>query len=178
VAHVTANRPAESAHAVAGTPQPIGTVRSYDDLRRIVAEHCARLGMTRAELDIEAGIADGHAAKLLARRARKKLGMVTLGRVMAAVGLVLQVAIDPDAQAAPQARPARAPRRHWRQQRGSSWGKRMAARRALKLSADQRSEIARNAAQARWQRQPRLNSSEVLAAPTNSSASPSSPRST
>ena len=88
------------------TPRPIGTAQSYDDVRRIVAEHCASLGMSRTELDIEAGIADGNAAKALARRARKRLGWVTLGRVMAAVGLVLQVAIDPSAQASPSARPA------------------------------------------------------------------------
>lgn len=146
------NCPAESACAPDVAPLPIGAVRSYDDLRRIVAEHCARLGMTRAELDVEAGIADGHAAKLLARRARKKLGFVTLGRVMAAVGLVLQVAIDPEAQASPSARRARTLRSHWRRQRGPAWGKRMAARRALALSAEQRSEIARKAAQARWSR--------------------------
>jgi hypothetical protein len=147
-----ANRPAESTGAASLTPRSIGTARSYDDVRRIVAEHCASIGMTRAELDAEAGIADGNAAKALARRARKRLGWVTLGRVMAAVGLVLQVAIDPDAQAAPQACSTRAPRQHWRQKRGSAWGKRLAARRALKLSADRRSEIARNAAQARWNR--------------------------
>ena len=134
------------------TPRPIGTARSYDDVRRIVAEHCASLGMSRTELDIEAGIADGNAAKALARRARKRLGWVTLGRVMAAVGLVLQVAIDPSAQASPSARPAREPRSHWRHQRGPAWGKRMAARRALKLTAEQRSDIARNAALARWNR--------------------------
>jgi hypothetical protein len=149
---MTANRPAESTSAASVAPRPIGTARSYDDVRRIVAEHCASIGMTRAELDAEAGIADGNAAKALARRARKRLGWVTLGRVMAAVGLVLQVAIDPGAQASPSARPAREPRSHWRHQRGPAWGKRMAARRALKLTAEQRSDIARNAAQARWSR--------------------------
>jgi hypothetical protein len=149
---MTDNRPAESTGAASAAPRPIGTARSYDDVRRIVAEHCASLGMSRAELDAEAGIADGNAAKALARRARKRLGWVTLGRVMAAVGLVLQVAIDPDAQAAPQARSTRAARQHWRQRRGSAWGKRLAARRALKLTAEQRSAIARKAAQARWSR--------------------------
>jgi len=149
-----ANRPAESTGAASVVPQPIATVHSYDDLRRVVAEHCERLGMTRAELDVEAGIADGHAAKLLARRARKKLGFVTLGRVMAAVGLVLLVAIDLDSQSSPQACPPRPPRQHWRDQRGSAWGKRMAARRALALSDERRSEIGRIAARARWQRLP------------------------
>jgi hypothetical protein len=71
---------------------------------------------------------------------------------MAAVGLVLQVAIDPAAQALPSARQARAQRQHWRQKRGTGWGRRMAARRALKLTAEQRRGIARKAAQARWSR--------------------------
>jgi hypothetical protein len=149
---VTAHGPQDSACATSVAPLPIGTARSYDDLRRIVASWCDHIGMTRAELDVAAGIADGHAAKLLARRARKKLGMVTLGRVMAAVGLVLQVAIDPAAQAPSQACAARAPRNHWRRQRGSAWGKRLAARRALALTAEQRSAIAHKAAQARWSR--------------------------
>ena len=147
-----ANRPANSTGAASVAPLPIGTARSYDDVRRIVAEHCASLGLSRAELDAEAGIADGNAAKALARRARKRMGWVTLGRILAATGLVLQVAIDPDAQAAPQARSARTSRQHWRRQRGSAWGKRMAARRALALSAEQRSAIARRAAKARWSR--------------------------
>ena len=164
---MTASGPQESACAASVAPRPIGTARSYDDVRRIVAEHRASIGMTRAELDAEAGIADGNAAKALARRARKRLGWVTLGRVMAAVGLVLQVAIDPDAQALSQACPARAPRSHWRHQRGPAWGKRMAARRSLKLSADQRSAIARKAAQARWSRRKEEAPSE---APNSKSA--------
>jgi hypothetical protein len=146
------NGPAQPIKGATAAPQPIATVRSYEDLRRVVAEHCEQIGMTRAELDVEAGIADGHAAKLLARRARKKLGFVTLGRVMAAVGLVLLVAIDLDSQSSPQACPPRPPRQHWRDQRGSAWGKRMAARRALALSDERRSEIGRIAARARWQR--------------------------
>jgi hypothetical protein len=110
--------------------------------------------MTRAELDAEAGLADGHAGKLLSDRPRKKLGIVTLGRVMAATGLVLIVADDPDAQAPSQASPTSKSRStHWRTNKGTSWGRRMAARRALKLTTEQRSSIARKAAQARWQRQ-------------------------
>jgi hypothetical protein len=153
---------AESAHAVAGTLQQIATVRSYHDLRRAVADHCDRIGMSRMELDAEAGLTDGHSAKLLSARARKKLGIVTLGRVMAAAGLVLIVAIDPDAPprdfdaSKAVSRQARYDRtKHWRRDRKSSaWGKRMAALRALKLSGPQRSQIARNAALARHRRRP------------------------
>ena len=142
----------ESAHAPAVVPEAIAIVRSYTELQRAVVAWCEQIGMTRAELDVQAGLAEGHSGKLLARRARKKLGLVTRGRVMAATGLALQVVIDPDAQASPQARPAHIPRQHWRQKRGSSWGKRLAARRALALTAEQRSSIARKAAQTRWHR--------------------------
>jgi hypothetical protein len=154
---MTSSTAPEPARAVAGPLQPIATVRSYDDLRRAVADHCDRVGMSRMELDGEAGLTDGHSAKLLSARARKKLGIVTLGRVMAAAGLVLIVAIDPDAPRRDLdasklvSRSRRYDRsKHWRRDRSSAWGKRMAALRALKLSGPERSEIARKAARARW----------------------------
>jgi hypothetical protein len=157
---MAANRPAESAHAPAAAPQPIATVRSYDDLRRAVADWCRQIGMTREELDDEAGLTNGHAGKLLSERAIKRLGIVSLGRVMAATGLVLIVAADPDAPP----RPAHADdnangstTQHWRSQRGTGWGRRMAALRTIKLSPAQRSASARKAAEARWQRKSRRN---------------------
>jgi hypothetical protein len=91
-----ANRPAESAHAVSSAPRSIGLARSYAELQRIVADYCEHTAMTRAELDAEAGIADGNSSKALARPARKRLGWVTLGRVLGAAGLALHVVIDPD----------------------------------------------------------------------------------
>jgi hypothetical protein len=147
------------AHTSPVAPRPIATVRSYDDLRRAVADYCDRIAMSRMELDAEAGLTDGHAAKLLSARARKKLGIVTLGRVMAAAGLVLIVAIDPDAPyrdldvsniESKRQRYDRA--KHWRNIKGSAWGRRLVAMRNVKLSPEQRSEIARNAARARWSR--------------------------
>jgi hypothetical protein len=159
---MTTSTAPEPAQAVAAALQLITVVRSYDDLRRAVADHCDRVGMSRMELDGEAGLTDGHSAKLLSARARKKLGIVTLGRVMAAAGLVLIVAIDPDAPSRDLnasklvSRSRRYDRtKHWRRDRSSSaWGKRMAALRALKLSGPERSEIARNAALARHRRRP------------------------
>jgi hypothetical protein len=156
---MTTSAAPEPAQAAAGALQPIATVRSYDDLRRAVADHCDRIGMSRMELDGEAGLTDGHSAKLLSARARKKLGIVTLGRVMAAAGLVLIVAIDPDAPyrdldvsniESKRQRYDRA--KHWRNIKGSAWGRRLVAMRNVKLSPEQRSEIARNAARARWSR--------------------------
>jgi hypothetical protein len=148
---MTSTGPYESAQASAGTPQPIATVRTYDDLRRAVADWCRQIGMTREELDTEAGLTDGHSGKLLSARAVSKFGNVTLGRVLAACGLVIVVAIDPDAPP----RPAHATNngsvtQHWRKTRGTAWGRRMAALRALKQTPAQRSASARKAALARW----------------------------
>jgi hypothetical protein len=154
------NGPAQPTQAAAGAMLPIATLRSYHDLRRAVADYCESVAMSRAELDFQAGLTDGHSAKLLSARARKKLGIVTLGRVLAAAGLVLILAIDPDAPprdfdaSKAVSRSQRYDRtKHWRRDRKSSaWGKRMAALRALKLSGPERSEIARHAAQARHRR--------------------------
>jgi hypothetical protein len=152
---MTARGPHESTHAAPSAVQPIAIVRSYDDLRRVVADWCESIHLTRAELDVEAGLADGHASKLLGRRARRKLGIVSLGRIMAAAGLVLIVARDHEAPlrkstASTYASTTR--QNQWRRNRGTAWGRRMAALRALKLAPEQRSEIARKAALARHRR--------------------------
>jgi hypothetical protein len=160
MAHMTASGPQEPARVALDAPRSIALARSYSDVQRAIADYCERTSMTRAELDAEAGIADGNSSKALARRARKRLGWVTLGRILAAAGLVLIVAVDPEtpprdfdaSNSASRLRYSRS--KHWRRNRGSNWGRRMAALRALKLSATRRSEIARNAALARHQRSP------------------------
>jgi hypothetical protein len=148
--------PAEAGRALYETATPIAAVRSYDDLRRVVADWCESIHMTRAELDTEADLAEGHAGKLLARRARKKLNIVSLGRIMAAAGLVLIVARDheaPQRKSTASTHASTTRQNHWRRNRGTAWGRRMAALRALKLPPEQRSEIARKAAGARWSRE-------------------------
>jgi hypothetical protein len=168
---MTANGPHESANVPDIAPRPIATVRSYDDLRRAVADWCDHIHMTRAELDTQAGLADGHASKLLSAKARKRLGIVSLGRVMAAAGLVLIVAIDPESEIGgnPTCEPAceenGRPAKHWRTHKGTAWGKRMAARRALKLTPEQRRDIARKGGRARHQRR-----QETSAAPAADAA--------
>jgi hypothetical protein len=145
----------ESTQRAAGELRPIAIARSYADLRRAIADWCGQIGMTREEMDEEAGLTSGHAGKILADKASRRLGIVTLGRVIAAAGLVMVLAIDPDAPPRPAKRGSNANgsnEKHWRRLRGTSWGRRMAAMRAVKLSPIQRSESARKAAQARWQR--------------------------
>ena len=54
---MTGSAPPEASQALLDTATPIAAVRSYDDLRRVVADWCEAIHMTRAELDAEAGLA-------------------------------------------------------------------------------------------------------------------------
>ena len=130
----------------------LGAGQSFADFSRIVADYCEQTGMSRATLDAEAFIGSGHAAKALAKRARKKLGWVTMGRILEATGLLFYVARDPAAKTPASSVASRnnnSRDHHWRNVKGSAWGKRMAAMRALKLPRERRTEIARHAAQVR-----------------------------
>ena len=149
----------EAASKPAEVPHVVATVRNYDQLRVAISTWCQQQGITRAELDADAGLADGHSGKLLAPRAVKKFGNATLHRVLAATGLVLLLATDAEAAAqitsidsgqsnASDGASERAT--HWRSKKGNAWGRRMAARRALILSREERTASARKAAQARW----------------------------
>jgi hypothetical protein len=140
------------------TLRPIAVVRDYDGMRASITNWCAQQGITRAELDARAGLTDGHSGKLLSARRIRKFTNATLGPVLAATGLVLIVAQDPESDLRDCRQPnasdnaSATPRRHWRTHKGTAWARRMNGRRTLKLTADRRREIARRAAQARWQR--------------------------
>jgi hypothetical protein len=139
-------------------PRQLAIVRSYDDLRQALRARSGELKITSAELERRAGLADGHAATLLARRGRKRLGRTSWELTLAALGIVLIAVEDSEAvaeierlicsQASSQASPAP----HWRDRnrKRHAWARRMAALRAIKVPAERRSEIARAAAQARW----------------------------
>ena len=133
-------------------------VRSYRDLHHALRAWSTAQHVTRQQLDTDAGLANGHAGKLLAPVPVKHLSHVTLGRVLAALGLALVLVRESDLLALPApnaAEDASADARitnHWRNNKGQAWGRRMAARRALKMTAEQRRASARKAAQARWQR--------------------------
>lgn len=142
---MTANRPAESACAACAAPHPIALLRSHDDLRRAVRQWCAENRITRMELDARAGLADGHASKLLAIHPHKKFGSKSMWRVLAANGLMLALVVDPESQITAEhaSDDASVPRRQRpRRKRGPAWGRQMAARRVLKQTQAQRSEIA------------------------------------
>jgi hypothetical protein len=86
------------------------------------------------------------------------LAWKTLQWVLGALGLAIQLVKDPaaaplDLDASNHTSIANGRRaNHWRNVKGSAWGRRMGFARALALSAERRREIATNAAHARWQR--------------------------
>ena len=86
---MTASGPVESADVPSVAPRPIALLRSHDDLRLAVRQWCAENRVTRMELDARAGLADGHASKLLAIHPHKKFGSKSMWRVLAAIGVML-----------------------------------------------------------------------------------------
>jgi hypothetical protein len=135
----------------------LATCQTLEQLRDAIAAYCEQHQITRQALDKRAGLADGHSGKLLAPTSVKRFGSTSLRWMLAALDLeiVLQVRSKTDLSTADACVDAseRKPSPHdRRRKRGSGWGKRMAARRALALTQGQRSASARKAAQARWQR--------------------------
>jgi hypothetical protein len=141
-------------------PRQIAVIRSYDDLHRGLRDRSSELGMTRADLDAKAGLADGHAGKLLGQRQVKRFGNLTLGLVMGALKVALVMVEDSDIVAPPaehtdashsmRATPGSGSR--WRFPKGPDFARSMGARRVHKQTPEQRSAAARKAAQARWHR--------------------------
>jgi hypothetical protein len=150
------------------TENALGIARSYDDLHRIMRARADELEVSRLVLDETAGITSGHSSKLLAPRPMRRLGAVTMPAMLGALGLALVVVEDPEALA----RISRLPKRRSTNvrhrdasepmlptknskgpphpRRGSVWAQQMNARRSASLSRRKRSEIARQAARARW----------------------------
>jgi hypothetical protein len=80
-------------------PAVLKIISTYDDLVEAVRERCDEMQMTRAELDHQAGLADGHAGKLLCPAHLKRFGIRSLGFVLGGIGCRLALIEDP-AQAA------------------------------------------------------------------------------
>lgn len=142
----------------------IAVCRDYAALIDALVRCCTGQGISRAELDAAAGLPDGLASKLLSPRKRggrriRGFGRKTLGPVLEVLDAEIVLrrreapATDLPANHASEDASERKPaRQDWRRNRGPSWGKRMAALRALLLTAEERSASARTAAHARWQR--------------------------
>jgi hypothetical protein len=139
----------------------LAVIRTYDDLRCAIRAYCQHQNVTRQYLEHRAGLADGHSGKLLGPKAVRGFGRKSLTWILEALGLELVLQQRRDAavsemvpvHAAEDARADAPAPQDWRRNRGSAWGRRMAARRHLLMTAEQRRASARRAAQARWQRQ-------------------------
>jgi hypothetical protein len=149
-----------------GASRQIAVCRDYGQLVDALVRCCAGEGITRQELEARARLPEGLAAKLLSprksgrRRTIRGFGRKTLGPVLDVLGIELVVQFRDDAAVsdfpandangdASERQPAP---QDWRRNRGSAWGKRYAALRMLRTTAEQRSASARKAAKARWQR--------------------------
>jgi hypothetical protein len=89
-------------------PRELGQITGYADLHRLMRERAAELNISRSDIDRLAGLASGHAGKLLAPRPIRRLGDDTLGFVLPALGMKL-VAME-DLQAVERIRATTEPR--------------------------------------------------------------------
>jgi hypothetical protein len=82
-----------------GAVQPFcRQVNDYSALVDAVRDRSEQMEMSRLELDRISGLADGHVAKIVSPHPTKKFGILSLGAVLQALGLVLVVIEDPVAR--------------------------------------------------------------------------------
>jgi hypothetical protein len=104
---------------------PLAVIESYEDLVAAVRSRMVALNITFETLDSASGVCAGYSAKLLAGRARRRFGNVSLSAVLGALGCVLVICEDPSAmnrisgRLTPRQRPPLS-RPHWRYWRKSS----------------------------------------------------------
>jgi len=126
------------------------------------------LRITNETIDAVAGLPNGYCGKLLCDPPIKRMGAFSLGLILGAMGYTIHLVPDAEAFARvknrlPTKRPGRGPGRQPGEQPISSrrrppWlinaerARQFADLRMSKLTAQQRSTIARNAAAARWKR--------------------------
>jgi hypothetical protein len=73
------------------TVTPIGVTADYHGLQKILRGRAEQLGLSRETIDSLAGFTTGHAAKLLAPTPYRRLGQMSLGAMLGALGLRLIV---------------------------------------------------------------------------------------
>jgi hypothetical protein len=140
---------------VPAQPRQLAVSQTLDGIRDAIAAYCEEQRITREMLDGRAGLAVGHSGKLLGQGSARKFGATSLRWILTALDLELVLRKRSNAtipeQADGQACARQQAPQDWRRNRRTR-AKRAAAFRALSLTPEQRSAIARKAAQARWQR--------------------------
>jgi hypothetical protein len=143
-------------------PRIVGEFVEYSDFVQAVRDRVVELGIHGIRFDCLAGWAEGYLSKLTSARPVRRIGMTSMGPLLSAMGVKLQMVEDP----AGTARLRRLPPRNSSFVRtmpaaaGIIFTARMLKRirrlggkaRMAQLTPKQRSELARRAAQARWRR--------------------------
>lgn len=75
------------------------TCRTYDDLIRGIREHMNAIGMSCNELDAVSGMPTGYAGKVLGPARVRALGPKSFEYFLGALGLVMKLEVDPEAEA-------------------------------------------------------------------------------
>jgi hypothetical protein len=135
-------------------PRQLAVSQTLDGIRDAIAAYCKQQRITREMLDGRAGLAVGHSGKLLGQGSTRRFGATSLRWMLTALDLELVLRKRSEEtvseQAIGQACARQQAPQDWRRNRRTR-AKRAAAFRALSLTPEQRSAIARKAAQARWQ---------------------------
>jgi hypothetical protein len=145
-------------------PKLLAIARDYGELIDALRGRVDELGLTMQTLDDLSGVQQGYCAKILGPAQSKSLGPISLGCLLQALGLSLQVVEDPEAVAMIGHRwERRAPAHHASRVSKAAMARilplilrHLASRggkaRHTKLTSEERSRIAREAARARWRR--------------------------
>lgn len=152
------------------TDTTLGTAIDYDTLQAVMRRVADERGISRESLDELAGCPKGYAGKVLAAAPMKRLGPLTFGPLLQALGLKLLVVDDAEALARYTARAAE---RDARQVRSSHrliknptwlWSRRKARQMALKQCSALGVDGLRKRARKGWQtrRRRRLAAKAVL----------------
>jgi hypothetical protein len=75
----------------------------YSGFRTAIRQRVEQLNISRACLDSITGSPDGYTGRLLAPLAHKKIGQLSLGRILRAAGLKMLLVDDPDRKTQPAA---------------------------------------------------------------------------
>lgn len=144
---------------------PLAIIRAdqgYDGLQAALRARWKALGISGEDMDECGGLAAAYASKLLAPHPPKNIGGSSLGAIMRCLGIMLVVVEDEEIldrivgrsagrKNADETKPTRKRRRKRSKLKGNSeWGRAMAARRMIVMSARQRQQSGRNASRARW----------------------------
>jgi len=140
----------------------LGEARNYDELVALFRRRCVELGTSMETLDLIAGTPSRYVSKLLCSMPIKHLGPISMGLMLGALALKLQIMVDHEQEEKikdrliPKASSPAFRRQHnignvRRELVGnSSWGHAMRIRQVQIQLPRKRQKIARNAATVRW----------------------------